>query len=396
MALSLSGAREGLAQTDATPAPTTGAAPPADQGPQAQATQASATKREPEPLPWRGTTLSWDHEASAQTVGVGSDYQSHNAYYNWIFMLSPRYYVVDGERWKSSIRGELGLVYEFTNADSTTRRGELDTAAGTAADWIVSLHHEALLYESGGYSTRLGLIAPELIPPTSRASRANGTIGRLGVGVFPTQTVPVLGPDSHFFREFTLGLRGRYRYLFTTATEPVNDEIDRERTNTNGSAVFSDQLGGANFPQHQVRLGVNGLLHTFDSVTLVSRFEWWMSWLYPVSDSVEICNLPTGCVTPGGVENPRSLSVTTLFILGADIDASEYFDLGLLYITNGTQLGADGQRRGMLYNLDSVFIAEISLELDSIYTAATQSRTESAHSGTTNLASAFGSTLGGL
>ena len=95
--------------------------PPADQG--AATKQADAAKREKK-LVWRGTSFSWANRVTAQTLGVGNDYQSSNPYYEWFFSLRPRYYFWGEGDDTLSLRATLNAYVELTNSDTTTKEHE--------------------------------------------------------------------------------------------------------------------------------------------------------------------------------------------------------------------------------------------------------------------------------
>ena len=78
--------------------------PPVDQG---ATPQTKAPPKKEVKLPWRGTSLSWSNRATAQTLGLGDDYQSSNPYAEWFFSLRPRYYLWDGGDHTLSLRATL-------------------------------------------------------------------------------------------------------------------------------------------------------------------------------------------------------------------------------------------------------------------------------------------------
>ena len=73
----------------------------------------------------------WDHALSANTLGVGTDYQSRDPVYEMTIGLRPRYYFIDNDRLSLSVRGDFGIV--AGNGDVHVGQSVSDAAAGPAA-----------------------------------------------------------------------------------------------------------------------------------------------------------------------------------------------------------------------------------------------------------------------
>jgi hypothetical protein len=361
-------------------APQRGSQPPADSGVTLELPDEVEAEKEEEKLPWRKTRLLWSQSTTTQTVGVGSDYQSRNPTYDWALLFAPRYYFVDKDAWTLSARLEIGVARELTNSDTSTKQGEFDTVSGTSADTILAMGYTRQLYERRDYQTSIETLFPEFLIPTSTASRHNGTILGLGIGVFPGQKLPLLGTGNDFLR--TLSLRGiaRYRYFFTQATEPTNEDLGRIRTDIDGVPVASNQLGEAAFAQHQTRFGLDIGAELLARLNFNTRFEWRPSWKYRFSDDIEICNLATGCVTPSGVEDPQRFQVVTLFWPSLGYDVLDELSLSFAYVNLTNQIGPDGQRRNMFYSPEARFDFSVELNLDVLYQSLTRRRSGSAPS----------------
>lgn len=352
------------------------------------ADQASAAghpkpQKEDEKLAWRGTTFSWDHTVTTQTVGVGADYQSRNPLYTWTFLLRPRYYVYEADNFETSIRADIGLATELTNSDDTTKEHEIDTSGATSADWQFYAVHSIKFTGAGpasessdrpttsGFKTSADVVLPEVILPTSKASRNNGTIMQLGVGFFPRQTVPLLGEDSAFLRSMLLIGRARYRYLFTDSTVPTNEDIAQYTYSVgdNGISIPNSQLAGSAFARHQARLGFAAAFDLMKAVTLASVFEWRPSWKYRVGET-ECVDILTGCAEPDPIEDPQTFGVTSMFALDMEIAPMEQGSISLTYANIGGQIGPNGERRNMFWSPSAVFAGTLTLYLDSLYTTA--------------------------
>jgi hypothetical protein len=346
-----------------TPAPPVGLAPTADQG--ASAGADGGGDAGDDKLPFRSTTLEWEHSVTTQTLGVGSDVQSRNPTYDTTLLFRPRWYVVDRPDYQAVAAAELSVTRELTNSDATTKSGETDFP-----DAILFLMHGAEVHKSGDYVTRLDFLVPELILPTSTVSRSNGTIMRLGVGALPRQQLPLFGSESDYFKTLLLQPRLRYRYLFSTAEVPTSADLaaqeGRIRTDIDGRPIVSDQLGGAAFAQHQLRAGLDTVVQATKAISLATRFEWWWSFKYAIDQDAMVCDPSFGCTQPSGVDDPEILAVNTVFLFDVSAQLMDELSASVTYANLANQIGGDGQRRNMLWSPDARFLATLILHVDAL------------------------------
>ena len=334
-----------------------------------------AEKPKKKKLPWRGTSLTWEQTASAYTVGVGQDFQSRNPSYDMAFSLKPRYYVWDGEDQSVSVRGAIGAFREFTNSDTTTKRGEwsLDDATLTAA-YVRTFHSD------GDFSTDGSFRAPNLSFPTSKASANNGKILGLGASVGLGQTVPLLGSDRVALQTFTLQGVAGYSHTITEATTKTNDELDRVRLTPDGVSQPSDQLSGAMRAKHAASFTVTGELGVTDKVAWANSFSWRPSWKYQPTEA-DLCAdnlLPTGCATPESIDDPQNFAVVTAFTSSVAVAVIPQMTVEAGYTNLTLQNGPDGQHRNVFYSPDSRFFLSITGKLDKIYESVTPDDSRSA------------------
>lgn len=351
------------ASSGAAPAAPVSLPPPADQG--AESGSEKAADSDEEKLPYRSSTLEWEHSVTTQTLGVGSDVQTRNPTYDTTLLFRPRWYVVDKPSYQAVAGAELSVAREFTNSDTTTKRGETDFP-----DAIVFLLHGGEVYKSGDYVTRLDFLVPELVLPTSKVSRSNGTIMRLGIGALPRQELPLFGSGSDYFKTLILRPRLRYRYLFSNAEVPTSAELasqqGRIRTDIDGRPIVSDQLGGTAFARHQLRAGFDAIVEATEAISVATRFEWWWSFKNAIDHETPICEPTLGCVQASGVDDPQTLAVNTVFLFDVEAQLMDELSVSLSYANLANQIGESGRRRNMLWSPDARFLATLILHLDEI------------------------------
>jgi hypothetical protein len=335
--------------------------PPVDQG--------AAAKKKPKEeketkLPWRGTTLGWSNRATAQTVGLGDDYQSANPYAEWFFSLRPRYYLWDGDGDSLSLRVTLNAFTELTNSDTTTKEREF-----LIDDSTIALVPSFTLWKDGDYKTVLSLTAPRVVLPTSKASRSSGIYAEVGVRASITQTVPISGSNVDFFRTGNFGARAGYAHLFSKGNVPLDADLDRLRRNVDGVTVSNDQLRGAALAQHRASGHVFGGLDIYkDVVTLDSEIGMDWFWKFPLAEAD--VTLETG---PAEVESQDSgrLQRSLFFNVGLSVQAiPDILTIGGGYESFPTQLGPGGTRRSIFYSQEALLYFALDLSLDGLYLEA--------------------------
>lgn len=369
----------------APPAPAPGISFGASTAPQADTGkkpgQPGAPAKKPEKLKWRGTSFVWGNTAAAETVGIGRDVQSENPTYEMSFNLRPRWYVYDDEDQNVSIRADIGVFREFTNSDSTTKRGEW-----SFTDLRVLGAYGRDLVKNGDYKTDLRLRAPILDLPTSKVSANNGRYFALGANVGVGQQIPLAGADQELFPTADGAISIGYSHWFSRATTPTNGDLDRIRMGPDGRAVPTDQLSAGAFAEHSVPIRVDANLQIHERVAWSNSFQWGMFWKYKFEEAPQICAVSTGCVTPDRVSSPNRFGVNTLFTSEIAVDITKQIGVSLAYENLTGQIGADGQRRNIFYSPDARFFLGANLALDEVYKAA--SGEQSAKNGRVNVAKA--------
>lgn len=332
-------------------------------------TQQPGGEAKPKKLPWRGTSLGWDHSATTETVGIGRDTQSRNPTYEMSFALQPRYYLwesTEGPDQSISLRGRLDLVREFTNSDSTTKEGEW-----TFSDLSLFPQYSRNLYKQGeDVSTDAALRLPVLTFPTSKVSANNGTVLGLGTMVIGSQKVPVLGSESDTLKNFTLTGRLGYNHTFTQATTPTNDDLGRVRMGPDGRSLPGDQLSGAAFAQHNATIDLIGALQVHEKVVWTNWFSWRPAWKYTFQEDQEV-EIATGTATVESNEDPDNFAVVTLFNTEVAVEVVPEFEIDVGYANLTLQRGPDGENRNIFYSPDARVYITFVAHLDEIYKTAT-------------------------
>lgn len=316
-------------------------------------------------LPWRLSLLRLDQSVSAQTVGVGKDYQTYNPSYDMTLLFRPRWYLYEDEMQNVSLRGEAGFFHEFTNSDVTTERGESSlTDAQLFATFARTLHRNR------AYRTEVSLRAPLLTFPTSKVSARSGTVLGVGASFTIAQDVPLAGAKSAFFQSATSALRVGYAHTFTKAIVPTNGELRRRRADPEGRLLIDDQFGTPAFPEHEgtIRLIVD--VGVSERVRWGTAFTWLPLWKYELPET-QICSVATGCVEPDSVEDPQRFLVTTVFESEVAWQLIDELVLAAGYSNLTSQVGTSGERRNIFYSPFARFYVSVTANLDEIYLTAT-------------------------
>lgn len=333
-------------------------AKPVDAG----APSASAEVAAPRPVRWHGSTLVLNQRVGTQTVGVGADYQSRNPFYDGAIYFRPRYYLWEREPSSLSLRAQLTGSHEFTNSDSTTKRGEFlleDTTLSLVADHV---------FGAGDETTLVAVSVPRLTLPTSYASRHSGKIVEAGVRVFIDHGVP-LRTNADVLPRGRIAARLGYAYEFVTGTVPTSDTLVRLRKDLEGHTVENSQIGGAAFSDHSgVLRGIVGadLYRELVSFALELGLDPTHKRKLPPAVNHD---LQTGPAATRSVASPARYVPLTYLDTAITFHVKDLLDVAVGYENITTELGDDGRRRNILYSPDAKFYLAAELSLDRTYEA---------------------------
>jgi hypothetical protein len=222
--------------------------------------------------------------------------------------------------------------------------------------------------------TAVGFSAPIVTLPTSKVSRANGTLFGLGTELRLSHAFPLTGSQGSVFRHLILRASAGYNHTFSNAIVPTNPDLQRVRMDPSGRAVPGDQLTGAANPEHEVNFGGRAYLDITGRLGIWSEVIYKPVWKYSLPD-VCITTL-TGCAVPSSVANPSTYVVVTSF--QAEVYYSVLQELGISvgYMNVETQPGPDGRRRSIFYSPGAQFYVDLTAYLDAIYLAAIGKRSD--------------------
>jgi len=316
---------------------------------------------QPTPLRWHDTYVYWDHSLTASTLGVGQDYLTRNPVYEMTIGLRPRYAFVENDRYTASVRGDLGIVSERTNSDTTTRRGEW-----SANDFEFWGSFTYKIRESRTDLTEFALRLPRLILPTSKVSYDSGKLLGLGVRAGVREELVLAGRDATFFSSIELFGKAEYSYLFTNSQVPTNAGLERIRVGPEGRSIVSDQLAGATLARHSAVFGVASWVHVHPRLSWVTALELRPAWKYPVNHDVQFCVL-TGCTQASGITDPQTRSTLSYFQSEFWLRMTDTLELTFGYANLATQLAPDGRRRSVFYSPDARFYLTLNVYLDHLY-----------------------------
>ena len=329
---------------------------------------------EPTDLRWHDSYLYWDHSLTANTLGVGQDYQTRNPVYEMTIGFRPRYYFLENERSTISARADLGVVSERTNSDTTTSRGEW-----SATDFELWGSFTNIVRQSKHDLTELAIRVPRLLLPTSKISYDSGKILGLGVRLGGREEIVLAGRGATWFSSFELLGKIDYGYQFSNDQVPTNGALERIRMGPDGRSVVSDQLGGATLAQHAAAFGVSSWVHVHPRLNWISSLELRTGWKYPVNHDVQICGVVlTGCTQASGIADPQTRSSLTYFQSEFWGRLTDTLELTVGYANLATQLGPDGRRRNVFYSPDARFYLTLNVYLDHLYVDLSPQRRQSA------------------
>jgi len=329
---------------------------------------------QPTNLPWHDSYLYWDHATTAATLGVGQDYQTRNPLYEMTIGFRPRYYLLENEQSSISVRGDLGVVTERTNSDTTSKEGEW-----SATDFEFWGSFSRKVRESKGDLTELAIRIPRLLLPTSKVSYDSGKILGLGVRIGAREEIVLAGRGATWFPSIELLGKIDYGYQFSNSRVPVNGSLERIRMGIDGRSIVSDQLGGATLAQHAAAFGIASWLHVHQRLNWITTFELRSAWKYPVDHDVQICGVVlTGCTKAGGIDDPQTRTALTYFQSEVWGRLTDTLELTFGYANLATQLAPDGRRRSMFYSPDARFYLTLNVYLDHLYVNLARGKQQSA------------------
>lgn len=332
------------------------------------------------PLPWRGTTLTWNQAATTTILGVGRDNIGDEAEsYSWLFKFEPNYYVLDLEKDKLRAFAEIGIITELTNSDLTADRNET-----LFQDMQLGLGYTRTIFESGGSDAgewlTSGSLTGRFVLPTSERSYEEGRYLTTALGLGAKQKVKLLGTKSLGLQNVTVGATGTWGHLFSRSYQPTNPDIDREVRGegvggrSTGSSFDSDVLGLNAFSLNSLTAALTIDLNLIENLSLgagfriVGRFRHDFEEGAGVSGGCDVAIENDPCVTAGRLEGRSLYQPLTTFDLSLTYPIYDVVGLTVGYNNETLWIGEDGQRRSIFYSPEAEFYLDIVANLDEIYT----------------------------
>ncbi len=324
---------------------------------------------EPKPLPWRGTTFTFNQAATTTSLGVGRDnIGGEDEYYGWDFTLFPNYYVLDKEYHKVTVFVEAGFAVEWTNSSDTTTNHE-----PYFKDLQVGSDYRPTFWKSDDkeYSTG-GTLRARLIFPTSPISQGQGRILGTSLGAGLNQRIKLLGADAQGLNSLSLRAGLTWSHLFSEYYVPTNADLNIPRQNARGQSVASDQLTGNSLdidrliPSFGWDLPLVGDLSWSTTFRMIGRFKHDFQ-SEKISDCIETA---TGPACPGSDATHATYLANTSFDTSLGYSIYGVVDVNLGYNNETLGLAPDGTRRGIFYSPDAQFYMDIVANLDVIYDKA--------------------------
>ena len=303
----------------------------------------------------------WGGAVTTHTLGIGSDYQSRNPLFEMTFRLAPRVYIFDKPLHSLSLRGDVQLVREFTNNDTTTERGEW-----TFLDAEVWAAYVRALRTTPGTQTDFVLRLPLVLVPTSKTSWMSGRSIGLGTGIGVDQALPLRG-EGAVLSSVLLRPRATYTYQFVSSPVATRSGFDRVRLDPEGRSLPTDQTSGSALPQHLLNFSLRIDTTITERVRVITELGLRYTRRYALPGSVAIQNVDTGPVMPQGSPTPARWNVITLFSTGVYYALTHSAEIGIGYENLAGELGADGRRRSFFYSPEARVFFALVVPLGELY-----------------------------
>jgi hypothetical protein len=321
---------------------------------------AAPSDPELENLPaYHHSIFAWEHAVTTQTLGVGDTPQSSNPTYDMGFSAKTRYYLLDDTpRGKHfSLRLDAGLYREFTNNDSTTKRGEW-----SLNDFeLASVYAQRFRGPADTDGTLCEVRPLTLTLPTSKLSFDSGRFFAPGVAVGLINVAPLLRGKVEPEISSLVRLAVAYKRWFARATVPTNESLERVRLTPDGRSLPGDSLSGSSLVRDELELSLRMRLDFGQNVYWTTDFAVAPAWKYRVQNDVRLCGVVlTGCTDVMVSPDDSRYVVQTQFNTEVSVRIAKGFSVELGYGNAAGQLGADGRRRGFFYSPAAAFLASVS------------------------------------
>ncbi len=315
-------------------------------------------------VPWRGSSISYGHSATAMTFAPGAQFETNTAlpddprisydpttgearqaqFYNptWSHRigLMPEWHFSDAFH----VRSRFFLSQEFTLSDSTSYRHQVELS-DLWLDAVWSGYKEKVTGIKVAADLRVML-------PTSLASQMQTRLFTVGPGVSFSRSFPVLaGLSLIYSTRFTY----RFNRLATFQNAGPSFEACGIRGNDDCAALSSQ---GVRAVQFDFLHGPTAVFLPHPKVIIAATFLMQHGWLPPLAQSpVELSLAPAGAELRHFWAGMFSVTYQAFDAVG--------FTLGAFTFAN--QIGADGQRVFPLFNRNTVVSLDVTLDVETFF-----------------------------
>jgi hypothetical protein len=329
----------------------------------------------PARVPWRGTSFSWITGATTTALGLGRDNigDSHESV-GMLGLINLRYHLVDLDAWSMGIKLGTGFAVELTNSDSTVTQNEpqlLDLGIGPSLSYKRAA-------KKWGTTPSLGAA---LVFPTSKASRANGTHLKTQLGGAINQSFPWFG-GVPVAEDLSLSFALRWDHRASSATTPVDDDLNRPRQQITGGSVLDDQLTGGRFARNALRENVSlnyghafGGLPVSAGLGIVFGQHFKPAFEKGAADQcIPIANVVNeDCTVLAGVDAATTDTIYSFgFSAEVGVRPAPELDVTLSYSSSASSTGQNslapnGKRQDFFYSPSAEFALVLTFHPDALY-----------------------------
>lgn len=314
---------------------------------------------------------------SAETIGVGRDYQSRNPSTEMWLSFRPRLNLYgsggiwgeDDSKNRLNINGRIDATKEFANDDSSTQYRQW-----LLGDTWINLTYSRSLVKRNGWATSLQL-GPRALLPTSLSSQANGVYSALGGGVGLLQMIPLNRGSDWFASARVLG-SVYYTHAFSEYTTPtMNNDLAQKHPRmtaaSSGMATFGNQMSSRLLAKHQMMSVIDTGLQITPKLGLTVDTIFIQRWSYRPTEigGLQIANARlTEDDLKSASKDPQNYGMSIYFLASVDYQLTNELNLSATYYSYANTIGPSGQRQSMFYAPESSrFSLTATVGLDALY-----------------------------
>lgn len=352
--------------------PGAGAAP-ATTAPGADTAKPTSQPKEtgPEPLIWRGTTLTWTTGASTTMLGLGSDQIGYEEdFFGMDWVLAPQLFILDLKDDKIILSAEAGVTLEITDSGTTTTKREpqfRDTQLG------VAYNRNIWESEDKEWSTK-GSVRARAVFPTSPASINQGRYLVSSLGVALTQQIRLLGNEADGLNNLTIQPTFTWSHLFARSYQPTAEQLDRPRQSASGANISSDVLSSSSMDIDRVIPGVTFILPLYKDFSFSTAFRLIGRFKHRFEGTGCDVNQPSlgGCVEADRLPDGEDVAYTTnsTFDAAFTLPVYDVVSMNIGYNNETLTLGEDGKNRNIFWSPGAQFYFDLVANIDIIYSKA--------------------------